>query len=125
MTIKDTLEQRQKTHGNFEDHADLAQALKAECSEAAHSTKVGSTCSAPVRYYRGLDAVQAESLDMILHKIARIIVGDPSEADHWHDIAGYATLVEQHNRKIQPPREAPPTSESIRAGVQKHEPQMD
>jgi len=32
---------------------------------------------------------------MIAHKIARIINGDPNHLDSWHDIAGYATLVEQ------------------------------
>lgn len=31
---------------------------------------------------------------MILHKIARIMNGDPDHIDHWHDIAGYATLIE-------------------------------
>jgi hypothetical protein len=39
--------------------------------------------------------MQREALDMILHKIARIVNGNPNETDHWHDIAGYATLVEQ------------------------------
>ena len=29
---------------------------------------------------------------MILLKIARIICGDPTYADHWDDIAGYAML---------------------------------
>ena len=36
---------------------------------------------------------QAESLDMILHKIARIINGNADHIDSWADIAGYATLV--------------------------------
>ena len=36
---------------------------------------------------------QAEALDMIAHKIARILNGDPNHHDHWHDIAGYATLI--------------------------------
>jgi hypothetical protein len=36
-----------------------------------------------------------ESVDMICHKIARIVNGgQPQEIDHWHDIAGYAKLVE-------------------------------
>jgi hypothetical protein len=30
---------------------------------------------------------------MILHKIARIVNGDPNWSDSWRDIAGYATLV--------------------------------
>ena len=36
---------------------------------------------------------QAEALDMIMTKIARIINGDPDNPDHYVDIAGYATLV--------------------------------
>ena len=36
---------------------------------------------------------QTESLDMILHKIARIINGNADHVDSWADIAGYATLV--------------------------------
>jgi hypothetical protein len=40
-----------------------------------------------------LDSDQLEALDMIAHKIARILNGDPNYADNWIDIAGYATLV--------------------------------
>jgi hypothetical protein len=36
---------------------------------------------------------QREALEMIQHKVARILNGDPSYHDSWHDIAGYATLV--------------------------------
>ena len=35
-----------------------------------------------------------EALGMIAHKIARILNGDPEYGDSWHDIAGYAKLVE-------------------------------
>jgi hypothetical protein len=34
-----------------------------------------------------------EALDMIAHKIGRILAGNPMYKDHWDDIAGYATLV--------------------------------
>ena len=47
---------------------------------------------------RGWDALtarQAEALEMIAHKIARILNGNPNYADHWADIAGYATLVQR------------------------------
>jgi len=36
---------------------------------------------------------QDEALDMIAHKIGRIVNGDPDYEDSWRDIAGYATLV--------------------------------
>jgi hypothetical protein len=38
---------------------------------------------------------QREALDMIAHKIGRILNGDPNYADSWHDLEGYARLVEQ------------------------------
>lgn len=40
-----------------------------------------------------LDNDQLEALDMIVHKIARIVNGDPNYSDSWVDIAGYAKLV--------------------------------
>jgi hypothetical protein len=36
---------------------------------------------------------QWEALEMIVHKMGRIVNGNPDEVDHWVDIAGYATLV--------------------------------
>jgi hypothetical protein len=35
-----------------------------------------------------------ESLEMIAHKIGRILNGDPEYKDSWHDIIGYTTLIE-------------------------------
>lgn len=78
MSIEKTLKQRQKTHGNFETHAKISQKLKAVLWE--HD-------------FQELDADQIEALEMICHKIARVLNGDPNHHDHWHDIAGYATLV--------------------------------
>lgn len=42
--------------------------------------------------YKNLSPAQAESLDMIASKIARIVNGDTSYEDNWIDIIGYATL---------------------------------
>ena len=79
MDINETLDQRQKTHGIFTDHAQISQKLKAIIS---------------VQYnYGALEDDQKESLEMIMHKVARILNGNPDIHDHWHDIAGYATLV--------------------------------
>lgn len=36
---------------------------------------------------------QKEALEMVAHKIARIVHGDPGLHDSWLDIAGYAKLV--------------------------------
>ena len=77
--INEILEQRAKTHGDFKDHALLAQALK-DCFYANRVTKT-------------LTYSQKEAIDMVFHKIARIGAGNPNEIDHWRDIAGYALLV--------------------------------
>jgi hypothetical protein len=39
-----------------------------------------------------LTDVQAESLEMIAVKLARILCGDPDFQDHWQDVIGYAKL---------------------------------
>lgn len=78
MEITKTLAEREKTHGNFISHAKLSQALKLAFN---------------IHCKTGLDDDQLEAIDMIFHKIARIGNGNPDVHDHWHDIAGYATLV--------------------------------
>jgi hypothetical protein len=35
-----------------------------------------------------------ESLEMIALKMARILCGDPEYKDNWHDIIGYAKLID-------------------------------
>jgi len=80
MSIEETLEERQKTHGEFSSHAEISQSIKREIMAASG--------------YFMLSTDQREALDMIAHKIARILNGNPNYIDHWHDIAGYATLVE-------------------------------
>ncbi len=80
MSVEQTLADRMKTHGDFTDHSKTSQALK----EVAFK---GS--KAPL-----LTPVQVEALEMILHKVARIVEGNPNHADNWHDIGGYAKLAE-------------------------------
>jgi len=45
------------------------------------------------RNWNVLTYAQAEALEMIQHKIGRILAGDPNVLDHWADIVGYAQLV--------------------------------
>lgn len=78
-TIEATLSERGNSHGNFTDNSRVAQQLKMIIREE--------------RGHRKLKPHQAEALDMICHKIGRIIAGKPNFEDHWRDIAGYATLV--------------------------------
>lgn len=79
--IRSTLAERGQRYGVFADHARISQALK-----RAVQTEPG---------WNRLSDSQAEALEMVLHKVARIVNGDPDYADSWHDVAGYATLVEQ------------------------------
>lgn len=83
--ISKTLAERHAQHGAFVDQAEISQAL----SEVMHRAT----------NYRKLTPYQRESLEMIQLKIARILEGDRNHVDHWHDIAGYATLVERHLRQ--------------------------
>jgi hypothetical protein len=41
-----------------------------------------------------MEPYMQESLDLICNKLARIVNGDPFYDDSWHDVGGYAKLVE-------------------------------
>lgn len=81
IKIKDVLDEREERYGSFETHAQITQSLKFILLEALHEKN------------KSMSSDQYEALEMICHKIARIINGDPDYADNWVDIAGYATLV--------------------------------
>lgn len=76
-----TLAERGSRYGTFTGHAEVTQDLK-RCM-ARHLAKRGKT----------LTDDQQEALEMVAHKIGRIINGDPNYADSWVDIAGYTKLV--------------------------------
>jgi len=75
------LTQRGNRYGPFTGHAEITQDLK-RCM-AKHLSKRS----------KELTDDQWEALEMIAHKIGRIINGDPDYYDSWADIAGYAKLV--------------------------------
>ena len=81
--INNTLDERGSRYGSFVGHAEVTQDLKMMIN--LHLLKRG----------KKLAQDQQEALDMICHKIGRIINGDADYADSWHDIAGYATLVDK------------------------------
>lgn len=76
-----TLAERGTRYGKFRYHAEVSQDLKEVMGH--HLVKRNKT----------LEPDQREALEMIAHKIGRIINGDPDYADSWVDIAGYAKLV--------------------------------
>ena len=71
--------ERGSRYGKFKDGADIMQSLKDTMRD--------------VDGWNNLTASQKEALDMIQHKIGRILNGDPTYDDSWKDIAGYATLI--------------------------------
>lgn len=77
--IADTLIERGNRYGVFSGHARITQALKVFMQNQDN--------------WQILADDQRESLDMIAHKIGRILNGDPNYDDSWIDIAGYAKLV--------------------------------
>ncbi len=77
--IDKMMTERGTRYGEFESHAMVTQQLKNVMQ--AHPN------------WKSLDEHHKEALDMIQHKIGRILNGDPTYRDPWDDIAGYARLV--------------------------------
>lgn len=78
-TIDATLVERGACYGLFPEHARITQALKAAMVDSPK--------------WATLRPDQKEALEMIQHKIGRILNGDPDYHDSWHDIVGYTKLV--------------------------------
>jgi hypothetical protein len=78
--LENTLAERGSRYGDFSDHAAVAQSIQ----DAMRSPKGWDT----------LPPMHKQALTVIADKIARMLTGDPNYADNWHDIQGYAKLVE-------------------------------
>lgn len=78
-TVTEILEERQSTHGTFEESATTVQRIKVIMRSAPNWDKLSNA--------------QREALEMIQHKIGRILHGDPYLLDSVRDIIGYAQLV--------------------------------
>jgi hypothetical protein len=79
--IEATLADRGSKYGNFRIHAQITQDLKL----VMRSTPK----------WHDLTYAQRESLEMVAHKVGRILNGDPNYKDSWVDIEGYVHLVSQ------------------------------
>ena len=77
--VNEMLSGREARYGTFEGHARISQALKRAMQDSPNWSK--------------LTDVQKEGLEMIQHKVARMLNGDPSYLDNIVDIVGYSTLV--------------------------------
>ncbi|MCR5870693.1 MULTISPECIES: DUF6378 domain-containing protein [unclassified Sphingomonas] len=78
--ITATLAERGSRYGSFADNARFAQRLKALISSAPS--------------WPHMTDYQREGIEMILFKMSRALTGDPAYRDNWHDMVGYAKLVD-------------------------------
>jgi hypothetical protein len=79
--VDQVLDSRAKDYGKFIEGAEIMQMLKRLVHNYIEDR------GTPLAFD------QREAIDMIIHKMGRIINGNPDKVDHWVDIAGYATLV--------------------------------
>lgn len=79
VTIEKTLAERGGRYGQFSEHARITQAIKAAMFDSPN--------------WATLSPDKREALEMLAHKVGRILNGDPEYHDSWHDIVGYAKLV--------------------------------
>jgi hypothetical protein len=88
MNVDQILSDREQTHGLFREMADYSQTIKRLMRTSRNWDK--------------LDVTQAQALEVIADKMARILCGDPSFVDHWQDGAGYFELVVRELTEPQP-----------------------
>lgn len=78
--IDATLKDRGQRYGSFAGHAKISQAIKKAMRNSPNWDAMADD--------------QKESLEMVAHKIGRILNGDANYHDSWHDVIGYTRLVE-------------------------------
>ena len=86
--IRATLNERAATHGST--HGGY--------TDVAHQAQILKEVMRANPGWHKLDWHERETLEMNATKIARILCGNPHFHDHWHDIAGYATLSADRNK---------------------------
>jgi hypothetical protein len=79
MDINATLAERGARYGDFATHAAICQRIKESMWRNPGWSRLAPD--------------QAQALETIADKIARMLNGDPNYHDNWHDIVGYAKLV--------------------------------
>lgn len=91
-TPDDTIKDREPRYGSFTERAHMLRQFK----HIAENTPS----------YVNMTAAQQEGLLSIFGKISRLLNGDGGDKDSWHDIAGYALLVEDSIKHANPAEEA-------------------
>ena len=83
--IQQILAERGSRYGRFDAHALVTQQLKQALTFGAN--------------WNSLEPDAKEALEMIVHKIGRILSGDPDYDDSWLDISGYSQLIVDRIRR--------------------------
>ena len=83
--VNKVLEDRGRTHGDFNEQARLSQDIK----DLFKSSKLWWT----------LEPFHREALEMIAHKISRALMGNATFLDHYSDIIGYTKLISDELKK--------------------------
>lgn len=78
--INDTLAERGSRYGQFETQAQYAERINNVFESSPNWCNMAPD--------------QKEALRVIANKIGRMLNGDPNYRDNWHDIVGYAKLVD-------------------------------
>ena len=81
MGVQETLADRHKRYGRYGDVAITSQCLQAVMQSAKN--------------WDAMPADMRESLQMMASKMARVLNGDMECVDSWHDLQGYARLIEE------------------------------
>ena len=79
--IETTIKERDSNYGSYSDMCRIIQNIKSVMKDTPN--------------WSSLSDDKKESLETIATKIGRILNGDPEHYDSWHDIEGYAKLIEQ------------------------------
>ena len=90
--VSATLAERGARYGSFYDHATIAQGLQEVLLETPNWFK--------------LQPDVRQMMIVITDKLARILNGDPEYLDNYHDIQGYARLVEARIQKDEESKKA-------------------
>jgi hypothetical protein len=95
MSVEKTISERKSTHGDF-------------YTQASSSVRIINALEGG-KNWRWMEADQKEALILIAVKLGRILTGNAYEPDHWHDIAGYAQLVENRLNGLPSNGNVPPS----------------
>lgn len=85
-TVDETLKERGERYGSYADVADV-------------TFDIFATLAGKMEGRESFEPYHIEAIHMICNKLARAVCGDPMYSDNWHDIAGYAKLVEDEIKK--------------------------